>query len=182
MPSEIFRKQMAATGLIEGGYSNDPSDRGGETNHGITIGVARAYGYNGSMRDLTKELALEIYEKRYYSEPGFAAFEPIFPALAAWLLDTGINMGQNTAGAILQRNLNVLNNGGVLYGDLKEDGRCGSMTRAALQAYIAHRGVEGKRRLLEACEALQWARYADIMSGNSTQERFAYGWLGRAFD
>jgi len=34
---------------VEGGYVNDPSGSGGETNFGITEAVARAYGYAGAM-------------------------------------------------------------------------------------------------------------------------------------
>ena len=30
---------------VEGGYVNDPSDSGGETNFGITVAVARQFGY-----------------------------------------------------------------------------------------------------------------------------------------
>ena len=38
---------------VEGGYVNDPSDSGGETNYGITKHVARKYGYKGSMKRFT---------------------------------------------------------------------------------------------------------------------------------
>ena len=47
---------------IEGGYVDDPSDSGGETNYGITKAVARRYGYAGHMRDLPREVAYQIYE------------------------------------------------------------------------------------------------------------------------
>ena len=39
----------------EGGYSNHPADRGGETIWGITAAVARRNGYAGAMRSMPRE-------------------------------------------------------------------------------------------------------------------------------
>ena len=38
----------------EGGYTNNPNDKGGETNFGITVAVARAFGYTGPMTSMTQ--------------------------------------------------------------------------------------------------------------------------------
>ena len=48
---------------VEGGYVNDPSDSGGETNFGITVAVARANGYVGCMLDLPRSVAFDIYSQ-----------------------------------------------------------------------------------------------------------------------
>ena len=167
---------------MEGGYSNHPSDRGGETNHGITVAVARAFGFTRPMRDMTWEEAKAIYRARYWEQPRFDALAFVSPAVAEWLLDTGINMGQGAAGQMLQRLLNLLNNGGEFYSDLTVDGACGAMKRAALQSLIQRRGREPVERLLpRALAALQFGRYAGIMEGIPSHEAFGWGWLTRAF-
>ena len=51
---------------IEGGYSDDPDDRGGKTKFGITEAVARAHGYRGEMRDLGLTTARKIYKSSYW--------------------------------------------------------------------------------------------------------------------
>jgi hypothetical protein len=55
----------------EGGYANNPADRGGETMWGVTIARARASGYTGAMRAMSREQAVEIYRLYYWQQPGF---------------------------------------------------------------------------------------------------------------
>ena len=77
----------------EQGYVDHPDDRGGPTNHGITLAVARANGYDGDMRDLPVSLAREIYRRRYIVAPAFDKVAAINAEIAAELIDTGVNMG-----------------------------------------------------------------------------------------
>ncbi|ENV93784.1 hypothetical protein F937_03185 [Acinetobacter calcoaceticus ANC 3680] len=47
----------------EGGYVNNPADRGGATKYGIIEAVARANGFKGNMKDFPLETAKAIYKK-----------------------------------------------------------------------------------------------------------------------
>jgi hypothetical protein len=80
----------------EGGYTNDPKDAGGETNWGITVTVARAFGYDGLMTLLPKETAIAIYKQRYWQDPRLDKVAEYSPRIAEELLDTGVNMGVGT--------------------------------------------------------------------------------------
>lgn len=161
----------------EGGYSNHPSDRGGETMWGITADVARRYGYGGSMRAMRRETALSIYKMRYYAEPGFADVAAMSEKIAEELFDTGVNMGPAVASTFLQRALNGLNRQGKDYSDIAVDGDVGPGTLRALEAYLAKRGREGEAVLLKALDALQGARYVELAEGRPKNEDFLYGWL-----
>lgn len=164
----------------EGGYSNHPSDRGGETNYGITKAVAREAGYLGPMRDLPKELAEDIYYRVYWREPGFERVaEEGFERIAAELFDSGVNCGVSRASKWLQRSLNILNGRGTHYGDLPVTGRVGLLTIAALKAYRDRRPPINLAELilLRALEGFQISHYIHLCETNQSQEDFIVGWL-----
>ena len=163
----------------EGGYVADPRDAGGETRYGITAATARASGYAGAMRDLPRATAKAIYRRRYVEAPGFDALAALSPAIAAELVDTGVNMGPAVAARFLQRALNALNGGASDYADVPVDGIAGPGTRAALGAFLARRGTDGEARLLLLLNALQGARYVELCEGRAANEAFLYGWLRR---
>lgn len=162
---------------VEGGYANNPTDRGGPTRWGITQAVARAYGYAGDMRELPRDTAIEIYRQRYWLEPGLARVWSRAPDLAAELFDTGVNMGTATAATFLQRALNVLNRRGADFPDVTVDGRIGTLTINALDGLLKQRGSTGERVLTLICDALQGARYVAIAEADPEQETFVFGWI-----
>ena len=165
----------------EGAYSDDASDRGGATAWGITEAVARAFGYAGAMRDLTRTQAAAIYRSRYVVQPRFDQVEPIDSALAARLFDIGVNCGPAVGVRFLQRALNVLNRKGTLFPDLAVDGGIGALTLAALRVFIGARGDDGRRVLLGMVTAQQSVRYVEIAEHDASQEAFEFGWqLNRA--
>jgi lysozyme family protein len=166
------------TSLIqrEGGYSNNPADKGGETTWGITVAVARAFGYTGPMNAMTQQVARDIYAQRYWHAPRFSDVAIVSALVAEELLDTGVNMGPSVAGKFLQRALNVLNQGNKAYPNIAVDGAVGNMTIAALKAFLAVRGNAGETVLLRMLNAQQSVRYIELAEANVSQESFEYGW------
>ncbi len=161
----------------EGGYSNHPADRGGETNWGITIAVARASGYSGKMRQLPRTKAEDIYRQIYWIVPAFDSIAVHAPRLAAEMFDTAVNMGPATAAGFLQRALNALNRNGRDYADIVVDRRVGPRTLAALETFMCTRGKGAEQVLLKAVEALQGAKYLHLAESRPANEAFLYGWL-----
>jgi lysozyme family protein len=126
-----------ATEIIrrEGGFVNDPDDPGGATNFGVTIHTMRALGLDldhdgtvtaADVRALTRDQAVEIFEKHYFEKPLIALLPK---ALHASVFDMYVNAGANAI-KILQRMLNDLGN------RLEADGILGPKTIAAAQ--LAH--------------------------------------------
>lgn len=175
--TDVFDRLMSHVLSNEGGYANHPDDRGGETNWGVTVGVARRYGFTGSMRSMTRAQAVAIYRARYWVEPGYDRIAAVSERIAGELFDTGVNMGPSVASAMLQRALNALNRRGKDYADLKVDGDAGPATRAALATFLRNRGKEGEAVLLKALNALQGERYIDLAEKRQANESFVYGWL-----
>lgn len=172
---------IAAVINREGGYSNDPADPGGETNFGITVAVARAFGYAGAMVSMSREQAAAIYRSRYWTSPRFDQVYALDAALAAKLFDIGVNMGPATGIKFMQRALNVLNQQGKSFPDISVDGGIGPMTVAALKAFYDLRGIDGHRVLLGMVQSMQSVRYIELAEANPSLETFEYGWqLNRA--
>ena len=162
----------------EGGFSNHPADAGGPTCFGITEAVARAHGYGGPMRQLPRSEAARIYKRIYWLRPRFDEVAKRCPRVAAELFDTGANMGPAVAATFLQRALTALNRNADDYSDLVPDGRIGTQTLTALDAFLAKRGQgSGETVLLRALEALQGERYLRLAERRPANEAFLYGWL-----
>lgn len=176
--SPIIDKIIDDVIAAEKGYVDDPNDRGGPTNYGITEAVARANGYPGGMRDLPLAFARSIYEKRYITAPKFDQVAAIHVGIGAELIDTGVNMGPARAAEFLQRWLNAFNAQGSKYPDMFVDGQLGPVSLDALRKYLAWRGQdEGGKVMLRALNSAQAMRYLDIAEANKSQESFIYGWL-----
>lgn len=157
---------------VEGGFVDHPNDPGGATKYGITEKVARAAGYKGDMRDLPVTTAYDIYYKDYVVKPGYHRLAEIDPAVAAEVVDTGVNMGPGTAGKFLQRALNSLSGSG-----LAVDGAVGARTVNALADFLRLRGPGGTKVLLKMLNSLQCVRYIELTESNAKNRTFIYGWV-----
>ncbi len=164
---------------VEGGYVNDPADSGGETNYGITVSVARAYGYTGAMISLPRQTAFDIYADRYWGAVCGDQLEVLSERICEEVVDTSVNTGPGRAGKFLQRSLNVLNNRTKLYPDLKVDGQIGRNTLTALKLYLKYRDESA---LYKALNSLQGAFYITLAERREKDERFVYGWFMNRID
>ena len=181
---DMFETYMAPTLNNEGGgaYTNDPTDRGGETKWGVTVAVARAFGYTGPMQDLTRDEAMSVYRARFWVQPRFDQLSVISVPLAMLMLDLGVNMGTSAPGHFLQRALSVLGEQGALYPTVVVDGVCGAMTRSALRLLLGRRGSEGLRVVIQAVRAQAGVSYISMAESRPENQKYEFGWLSnRAF-
>jgi lysozyme family protein len=162
---------------IEGGYVNDPNDSGGETNHGITVAVAREHGYTGPMDSLPEEKARDIYADAYIRGPKFDQVLARSPAVGTKLADIGVNAGPGRAARWLQQSLNDLSRGGRDFAAVAVDGSIGPGTMAAYAALEQRRGrVKACELTIKLLDGYQTAHYTALAKG-SANSSFLVGWI-----
>lgn len=168
---KAFEAAIGLTLQHEGGYVNDPNDRGGETNWGITIATARNAGFTGQMKDLTKAEAIMIYKKNYWLDPKLDKLAEIVPELAAYLFDIGVNMGTITGIKMLQRAISLIKPTPTLV----YDGVLGPKTLGWIEGLTAN-----ERKSLGKLVAYEHARrYLDLIAADNSQRKYINGWLSR---
>ena len=91
----VFNKALQFVLKWEGGYSNNPNDKGGATNKGITQSTyntwLRSKGQNiKDVRNITNDEVREIYYNNYWVKAGCPNMTDKFAILA---FDTAVNMG-----------------------------------------------------------------------------------------
>ncbi len=87
----------------EGGYVNDPSDPGGETNWGIS---KRSYP-DVDIKALTRDDAKAIYRRDFWDRVG----GDVYDGVAFQAFDFAVNSGIETAVRYLQRSIGVADDG-----------------------------------------------------------------------
>lgn len=150
----------------EGGFVNNPNDRGGPTKYGITQATLASWrGRPVSVDDvanLSTAEAAAIYEKRYILDPGLEGIRD--PKLRALVADFGVLSGPKRAVQGLQKALG--------FPDAECDGYFGPKSRAALAANTNPEALF----LGVKCERLE--QFVRILA-NPTQAVFANGWANR---
>lgn len=153
--SERFKRCINILLLHEGGYVNDPTDLGGETNFGIS---KRAFP-TLDIKNITREKAIDIYYENYWQKikgdhlPG--------EALAMQVFDAAVNVGVKTASRMLQRIVNA-----------DVDGVIGQLTIRILE-------MKNTEAVTERFKFERLKFYCEIVIHNPSQVKFLKGWMKR---
>ena len=102
--SSDFNKMLGFVLRMEGGYANNPYDRGGATNKGITHKTYDSYRKSKglptqSVRNISDAEVRDIYYRNYYLASGADKIKD--RRLALVLFDTAVNMGVSAAKKLL---------------------------------------------------------------------------------
>ena len=189
-----FAKAHRISMSIEGGYSNDPNDAGGETWHGISrryhpdwpgwpiIDAEKQRGLGNLQSRLELNIPLGKLENEFYRVEFWDKIrgdQIQDQAVADEIFDTSINMGIYQAVTFLQTALNCLNRNQKNYGDISEDGDLGANTLTALGNHLA--AEKGDHAvLMKLMNLLQGMHYVQYTRKHPDQEHFLRGWLKRA--
>ncbi|WP_380197970.1 glycoside hydrolase family 108 protein [Klebsiella pneumoniae] len=175
---ELFSKISSVILQHEGGYVNDPNDRGGETNMGITIATWRAYAPSdlgieattNTLRNMTKEQAEIIYYNHYWEPKGFCKLETIKIALMLydWTITSGRAVTQVRKMLHNEYNINL-----VVSNTMDDD--------------MIHciNAIEDQEQLLSRIAEVRKKYYRSLTITNgepNTQVRFLTGWINRVND
>lgn len=163
-----FEKFAGRLLVLEGGYVNNPADRGGPTKYGVILATWKAHGWDkdndGDIDDedikkLTPEDAKYIAKKIFWDH--FKADEIKNQSLAEFIVDWGYNSGTGTAARKLQQALGVA-----------ADGVIGRQTLAALNS-------ANQKQLFEKLKQARIDFIEAIVRNRPDQMRFYDGWMNR---
>lgn len=164
-----FNKFIGELLQTEGGYVNDPSDSGGETNFGITIAVARENGYTGSMKAMPVEVAKKIYKKIFWDSLKLDEFKS--QQLAEVLCDMSVNAGVGKGKEVMQKMINYMTFDNIVVDKIIGNG---TMGKIAL--------IDTKEEMEEAvllAGAMFARHHLECMDRAEKNEKYGLGWLRR---
>lgn len=161
---ENFQKSLAFVLAAEGGYSDDPTDKGGETNFGAkNFGISKKSHPDEDIENMTLERAGEIYLAEYWTP---IRCDELPSGVDYVIFDSAVQHGLINAGRFLQRASNRQ------IGTLTTDGVIGDLT-------IRNVGRCEPRGLI--CDILRERDifYRKIIARDISQEKFFRGWMNR---
>ncbi|HYG15106.1 MAG TPA: glycosyl hydrolase 108 family protein [Bacteroidia bacterium] len=168
----IFNPYFEKVLKWEGGWADDPSDKGGKTNMGVTLTTWKAQGWDNNhdgviddidLRMATKEQIAAICKKNYWD---FVKGDQIGHQLIAQnIVDFGWGSGPVTATKRVQRVLGVA-----------DDGKIGPGTLGAINNY------PNQQELLMKLVNDRLAFLDAIIARDASQKRFEKGWKRRVYD
>lgn len=189
----VFDQAFTDLIKLEGGYSNNPLDVGGETYKGITRrfnadwkGWAIIDSYNIKFGSLLKKdqnlqaLVKEFYKMKYWDAMQLDQVARLSSDVAYQLFQCGANQGIVTTVKMLQRALNCFPDLQLNHWPLKVDGIIGEQTMHILYGHV-HIDEDYQERpyVLTMLKSQQCLRYMEIVEKDPKQVVFLKGWLAR---
>lgn len=180
-----FKRACEKTLRIEGGFVDNPNDRGGPTNLGVTLKTLDRWFLkrDGRHADLVDLKTLDVHQAKalyfdlYWNDRLLPCQE-----IAEWwepmgdeVFDTAVNSGPARSAIFLQRTLNLLNRNEKVFDDLKVDAWAGTATLKAMRAM--DKLPRGRERLMLGINVEQGAFLRDLAMRDPRQEEFYGGWL-----
>ena len=151
---ELFTKCVTVVLRNEGGYVNNPADPGGETN----MGIAKKFYPDEDIKNMTKDRAIEIYYKDYWSPMHLEKLHG--EDLILHIFDHGVNCGIRTSIKLLQAVAGV-----------DEDGYIGPLTAYFVNSY--------KGDIYNEFINARILFYNNLVIKRPTLKVFLKGWLNR---
>jgi lysozyme family protein len=163
----FYSKILPLTLIFEGGFTDNPKDRGGRTNFGITQRVYDGYrrgknlSYN-DVKDISMEEVREIYYKDYYM-PSKCSEMP--EKISVVVFDTAVNSGVGRSIKTLQQAIGC-----------KIDGSMGPETLLRFKDYLKN---HDQMAFINSFTKIRDNFYHAIVERDFTQNIFLKGWLRR---
>lgn len=151
---------------FEGGYVNNPSDKGGPTNMGITLQTLRQINPDATIADiknLSRAEAISIYDKNYWQK---YAIVDMPEGIQDVVFDTFVQHNPQTAIKLIQSALNSMGQ------SIEVDGKMGSNTLKAINTV-------NTEQLRGTLLGVRRQYYENKVAENPSQQQFLKGWLNR---
>lgn len=147
----------------EGGYSDNPADRGGKTNYGITISTYSFFlnrrATDDDMKSITEKTAEDVYRKFFWVP--LCLDMVVSDSVAIAMFDQAVNRGPGTVAREVQKLIGV-----------PADGIIGRHTLDAINDYSSNLLVKD---IADCAEA----NYKILVARDETQKVFLDGWMNR---